>query len=192
MRVLKYDNEKQIVYGEIYAPGVPDAHGDFMTEDTIIDMAHNFLANNRVEKIDVNHDHNQISAVVVESFIARKNDPDFIEGSWVTGVKVNDQDTWNKIKKGELNGFSLDGKALGSMKEIEIEIPESVEGRTTKSEEDNHEHTFTVKFDEEGNFMGGGTDEVNGHSHKITKGTVTESVEGHNHRFSFVEVLTNG
>jgi len=191
MRVLKYDDEKQIVYGEVYAPGVPDAHGDFMTEDSILDMAHNFLANNRVEKIDRNHDHNQIDAVVVESFIARPGDPDFIVGSWVAAVKVHDPETWGQIKKGDLNGFSLDGAAKGSITELEVEIPDFVEGRTTKAEDD-HDHTFKVAFDDEGNFVGGETDEVAGHIHAIVKGTVTEEAGGHNHRFSYIEALIDG
>lgn len=191
MRVLKYDNERQIVYGEVYAPGIPDAHGDFMTEEAIMDMAHKFLANNRVEKIDVNHDHDQIDAAVVESFIARDGDPDFIKGAWVCGVKVNDARVWAAVKKGELNGFSMDGVGLGSMTEIEIELPEFVEGRTTKADDD-HGHTFRVQFDEEGNFLGGTTDEVLGHSHKIIKGTITEKSDGHSHRFSYIEALIDG
>jgi len=192
MRVLKLDDERQIVYGEVYAPGVPDAHGDFMTEDTIMDMAHKFLKNLHGLNIDTNHDHQKVDAAVVESFVAREGDPDFIPGSWVAGVKIEDAETWTKVKKGELNGFSIDGTAVGSIQEIEIEVPEFVEGRTTKAEADEHSHTFKVKFGPEGEFLGGETSKVRGHVHKIVRGTLTEVADGHAHRFSYVEALING
>jgi hypothetical protein len=190
MRVLKIDEELQLVYGEVYSPGVPDAHGDFMTETTIRKMAHGFLENMRVAKIDTNHDHELVDAVVVESFLAREGDPDFIPGSWVAGVHIKDPEVWASVKKGELNGFSIDGKAVGSITEIEIEVPDFVEGRTTKSEANGHSHRFKVHLEEDGTLIGGVTDEVLGHKHEIKRGTVTEEAEGHVHRFSFVELLT--
>jgi len=190
MRVKKSDEELQIVWGEVYAPGLPDSQGDFMSAETIRKMAHDFMANMRVGQIDTNHNNELVDAVVVESFIARDGDPVFIPGSWVAGVHIRDADTWEAVKKGEFNGFSVEASAKGRDVEIEIEVPEYVDGET--SEVDGHTHKFRVFFDEEGNFLGGVTDDEQDHQHEIIKGTVTEKAKGHTHRFSFYEVFLNG
>lgn len=189
LTLRKYDEELQIVYAEVYAPGVPDSQGDFMVSEEIRKAAHNFLKQMRVDQIDVNHNNELTGAFVVESFIARKGDPEFISDSWVVGVHIPDPDLWGQVKKGELNGFSMEAVVRRTQREIEIEVPETVVGKTDSVQ--NHTHTFTVKFSEEGDFLGGSTNDVNGHSHKITKGTATDTADGHTHRFSFVEAFVN-
>src|SRR5690606_23799098 len=88
---------QQIVYGEVYAPGQVDSHGDFMTAKTIEAMAQRFLKSGLVKNIDTEHDLQQNGSEVVESFIARKGDPDFAEGAWVLGVHVSDPQLWAKV-----------------------------------------------------------------------------------------------
>ena len=107
----KSDAKKQIVFGEVYAPNVRDTDGNFMTAETIEKMAHDFLANKKNAQISKNHKGNTDKGVVVESFIVRKGDPDFAEGAWVVGVHVPDKEIWQQIEKGELTGFSIEGKA---------------------------------------------------------------------------------
>lgn len=60
-----------------------------------------------------------------------------------------------------------------------------IKGTTSLHEE--HMHQFFVTYDEDGNFLGGTTDEVDGHTHVIKAGTVTEESNGHRHRFSSVD-----
>ena len=43
MAISKLDHELQVVYGEVYAPGFPDSQGDFMTRETIREMAFEFM-----------------------------------------------------------------------------------------------------------------------------------------------------
>jgi hypothetical protein len=183
--VRKADDEKQIVYGEVYAPGVPDSQGDVMTAEEIEKTAYGFMEAMRLTKIDTNHDLQDNGSYVVESFIARKGDPTFIEGSWVIGLKVPDKKLWKMVKSGELNGFSFDGEGYGTEKKVTVDLPEKLNGVTQEAED--HVHTFVVKFDATGQFLGGETDTVDGHKHKIVKGTATEQAMGHRHRFSFVE-----
>jgi hypothetical protein len=190
VQIKKVDEELQIVYAEVYVPNVPDSDNDFMTVETVREMAHGFLAEGRVTKVDVEHSKDDIQAAVVESFVARKGDPDFIVDSWVTGIKIYDPEIWELVKSGEINGFSLDGIGQGVDTELEIEIPEFVIGETDK--EEGHVHIFKVYFDEEGNFMGGKTiDEDSDHVHLIKRGTLTEDADDHAHRFSFIEVYQN-
>ena len=80
-----------------------------MTAETIEDMAHDFLANGKNSQISTDHDGYTDKGVVVESFIAREGDPDFIAGSWVVGVYVPDPEIWVLIENGDLTGFSIEG-----------------------------------------------------------------------------------
>lgn len=190
-KIAKTDDEKQIAYGIVYEPGVPDSWGDFMSAETIERAAHNFLANGLVSAIDTEHDLQDNGCLVVESFIARKDDPDFPVGAWVMGVYVPDADMWAKVKKGEIGGLSLYGQAYRADEESELtlEIPDDglIWGET--QEASGHSHKYIVKYAEDGTFLGGSTDEVDGHSHVITRGTVTDADVGgdHSHRFNFLE-----
>lgn len=106
------DAPKQIVYGEVYAPLVEDSHGDWMTAEQIELMAHKFMKSGRVKALDREHNLKETGAVVVESFIARKGDPDFAEGAWVLGCHVADSELWAAIEKGEVTGFSMYGQGV--------------------------------------------------------------------------------
>ena len=105
----KSDSKKQIVFGEVYVPDRKDTDGNFMKAETIEKMAHDFLANKKNSQISKSHDGNSDKGVVVERFIVRKGDPDFVEGAWVVGVHVPDEKIWKQIEKGELTGFSIEG-----------------------------------------------------------------------------------
>ena len=186
MAISKLDHELQVVYGEVYAPGFPDSQGDYMTRETIREMAFEFMRKGNGANIDVQHSQEQSGAYVVESFIARDDDSVFIPGSWVIGVKVPDPELWAQIKSGELNGFSLDGKAMRVDSVLEIDMPDFLRGETEAAA--GHSHTFHVRYDDQGNFLGGMTGPgPDGHVHKILRGTATEDTDGHSHRFSFVE-----
>ena len=189
--VKKLDQDEQIVFGEVYAPGFPDSQGDYMSAEEIRKMAYGFLRKGLTSNIDSDHSQVPNGSYVVESFIARDDDPTFIPGSWVLGVKVPDSAIWRRVKSGELNGFSLDGFGVRTDKPFVVDMPELLKGETTETEA--HTHTFVVKFDRDGNFLGGMTNPApDGHVHRIVRGTVTEPSMGHVHRFSFVEGVLNG
>ena len=190
VQIKKLDKEEQVVFGEVYAPGFPDSQGDYMSAEQIKKMAYNFMRKGVTSNIDVEHTQQRSGSYVVESFIARDDDPVFIPGSWVIGVKVPDPKVWGLVKSGELNGFSLDGCGIRTDSVFVVEMPELLKGETTDSA--GHRHVFTVKFDQAGNFLGGQTDPgPDGHIHVIKRGTVTEPAALHSHRFSFVEGVLN-
>jgi len=180
--------DEHLVYGEVYAPDRPDAQGEFMRKDSIQKMAHDFARAGRFSQIDVMHNNKVVPGLcAVESFIARKGDPDFIEGSWVIGMHVPNEDLWERIKKGDINGFSMEAFVTRHDQNLDIEIPPVVSGTTSKT--DDHQHKFFVNYDRDGKFTGGITDHVNGHSHRIAAGTHTETSIDHSHRFSSVDDL---
>lgn len=182
-------DEQQVVMGEVYAPMIPDSDGEYMDAKGIRDMAYKFMGDMKLDQIDRQHT-NELStgAHVVESFIAREGDPLFIPGAWVVGVHIPDATDWAKVKKREINGFSMQALVKKTPVDVTIDVPPIIEGVTMKAE-DGHEHRFYVAYDSTGKFLGGKTDTVNGHVHPIKHGTMTDSVAGHTHRFSYADMI---
>lgn len=188
--IVKKSSEpaQRLVWGVVYAPNVPDSDGEFMTAGTIQKMAYDFMRKLAQDKVDHEHNNELTPGVcIVESFVARKGDPDFPEGAWVACAHVNDDALWDKVEKGEINGFSVEAMVLREPQEVELDFPPIIHGFTTKSEE--HEHEFYISYDENAKFRGGVTNTVNGHSHVIKAGTHTEEAAGHTHRFNAVDQI---
>lgn len=185
--VVKSDDQ-HLIFGEVYSPMRPDAQGEYMTAGDIQKMAHEFIRSGKADRIDVMHGNKTVTgASVVESFVADEGDTRFLPGSWVIGMHVPDPALWSSIKKGEINGFSMEALVTRHDMEVDVEIPPVVTGLTSK--QDDHQHKFFVTYDQKGQFKGGITDVVNGHSHAIVAGTHTQPSNGHNHRFSSVDTV---
>jgi predicted ABC-type ATPase len=177
--VKRMDMEKQIVYGEVYAPNALDTYGEFMTAEDIEVMAHRFMQLDLSGVIDTQHDQNPNGAYPVESFIARENDPDYVAGAWVLGVKCPG-DVWQRVKSGELNGFSFQCLVKPISVAVESLTIRDHVGATELF--DDHNHTFFVSVDESGNVTGGVTSKAaDGHFHEISKASITDGP--HHHRF---------
>lgn len=175
------NTEEQIVYGEVYAPGILDAHGDVMPAKDIKKMAHDFMQLSYAQNaIDTNHDQQSNGAYPVESFIAREGDPDYTPGAWVLGVKIADSQLWEMVKKGDLNGYSFQARVYKRPKYVEIEVESDNFLRTEEAA--GHTHFAYIELDENGRVLGGMTSLDYGHKHNITAGTATEKADGHAHR----------
>jgi len=186
VRITKVDEDQRLVFGEVYAPNVPDTQGDFMTTEEIQKMAWEFLATGKADNIDISHSLEKSGCKVVESFVAREGDPDFIEGAWVLGVWCPDE-VWEQVKSGELNGFSFFGSTEKYPATVLIEVVKQIAGITKKSTVDIipvHEHAFIINLDNKGVIVSGKTDMVESHYHEIKAGTATEFELDHNHRFA--------
>ena len=192
VRVLKLDEEEHIVMGVVYAPDVPDSHGDFMSAPEIKKALYGFMKRGDMGCVDIMHDNKRYGCNIVECFLARDGDPDFpIPGAWVAAVWCPDP-IWDRVKAGELNGFSMEALAFREEKEMEMDFPPALKGLTTK--EDDHEHEYEILFTPEGDFIGGRTSIAMGadgkaHYHAIVKGVKTEETNGHSHRFAFLEQM---
>jgi hypothetical protein len=191
--IKKFDAARQMIWTEVYVPYVPDSQGDFMSPAEIESTAYNFMRGQRMYNVDTEHDLSKNDTVVIESFIARKGDEDFIPGSWVVGMHVVNPKMWAKVEKGEVNALSMYGSGSREDAVIEIEIPDDgiVKGDTHDSQ--NHKHAFYLQFDEHGKVIKGHTDSITvggqAHSHVIKGGTVTEPAAGHAHRYSVSDAL---
>ncbi len=188
--IKKFDDEKRIAFGEVYVPDVIDTHGDFMSKATIEQMAYAFLGSGKVNRIDKNHDLVETGSSVVESFIARAGDSEFIPGSWVLAVHIPDDDLWGAVKSGELNGFSMYGIVNKRVERIvEIDIPDDGKLIGKTAEYEGHIHKYTVQFGDDGAVTGGSTDWVDGHCHEIRCESVTEAGNGHTHRYNILDAV---
>jgi hypothetical protein len=102
-----------------------DAQGNpfhvYFSKDTIKKIARKFFEYNKQNNTDINHDDNiSTSNTLLESWIVE--DPKMDKstsmgfnvpaGTWMASYKINDEYTWNKIKNGELNGYSIAGNFI--------------------------------------------------------------------------------
>ena len=93
----------------------------YFSKETVQKIAKKFLADNNTHNTDVNHDDNVVAEnTLLESWIVQDSKMDKAtalgfdvpDGSWMVSYKINNKDTWNKIKEGSLNGFSVTGSFL--------------------------------------------------------------------------------
>jgi len=115
--ILKSDEDQRLVYGWasiILENGEPvtDSQGDIISESDLIKAAHNYISQYREAK--EMHSGGQIGEVV-ESLVFTKDVQDALGISlgkigWFIGVKINDQDLFNKFKTGEYSMFSIGGR----------------------------------------------------------------------------------
>lgn len=136
VKVIKSDDEaERLVYGIVYEPDTIDAHGDFADAKTIEKAAHEFMLKYR--QIDKKHDFVAGVGEVVESYIApadmELNGETVKKGTWILTTKV-DEETWEAVKEGEFQGYSLAGIAETEMVEKEV----------TKTEEKQKESLFQL------------------------------------------------
>lgn len=181
--IKRLDEDRRLVFGEVYAPDVLDTYGEYMTAEDIELMAHRFMKLDLENVIDTNHDNVPNGSYPVESFIARADDPHFTEGAWVLGVKVPDDLVWASVKGGELNGFSFQSMVKPVEHRVKLSIIRDHVGITEGGGADTHFHTFFVQVDDTGRVVFGQTSFDHGHSHRIRRASVTETVNTHNHRF---------
>lgn len=126
IKIQLADEEKYMVYSAVLVPDKPiyrrNEDGDEFyiefTKESIEKMAQEYLMNYRQNEITLDHATMANDITLVESWI--KTDmykdksvaiglsEDLPIGTWIAGLKVNQIDAWNRIKNGELRGFSVE------------------------------------------------------------------------------------
>jgi hypothetical protein len=177
---------ERVVFAEVLIPDTPNVYGDYWTRETIKEAAYMFMREGF--GIDVEHDNFDVTGpvYVIEFFLARDGDPDFIPGSWVVGMKIEDDQLWERVLNNDLNGYSYEALVSFLSATLQIDDDGVRVGFTEADLTDGHKHAFMVMVDENNRPISGGTDEENGHSHTISGHTVTDETDGHTHRFTLV------
>ena len=93
----------------------------YFSQDTIKKIAKKFFEYNKMNNTDINHDDNVTTGnTLLESWIVEDPNMDkskamgfnVPKSTWMVSYKINDEETWNKIKNGELNGYSIAGNFI--------------------------------------------------------------------------------
>ncbi|MBK8940962.1 MAG: hypothetical protein IPM79_25935 [Polyangiaceae bacterium] len=107
-------NDERYVLGIVLEPEVVDAQGDIYSADEIRAAAHRFMEEfgglGLMHRLRVN---DQVK--VLESYLAPT---DFTvgeltvrKGTWMLAVRVLSDELWDRVKSGDLTGFSIGGSA---------------------------------------------------------------------------------
>lgn len=119
--------EKRIISGPLMLADTPifrsdSTHGDYyvmFSKDTIFKIAQKFFKKGYQANVNIDHDPSKKvdDVVMFESFISDKDRgilpmkgfEDAPDGSWFGSFKVENDDTWEKVKNGDVKGFSVEG-----------------------------------------------------------------------------------
>lgn len=141
------DGEKQIAYAAVLIPNEPDKQGDVIPPYVVERSAHEYMAEYR--KMDSDHDLEDDAGVPVESWILKDeetfetpdgNEVTYPAGTWILAKRFVD-DEWERVKSGELNGFSIYGAGtpidVGELKsEVKRASTEANPDQTMKNDDD--------------------------------------------------------
>src|SRR5690606_1112254 len=113
--IVKVNSEERIVTGIVLKPNVEDLQGDIVSEEEIRKAMFSFMEwfgtlgymhkdYNRNLKLIENYQAPQDLTFTIggERVIVKK-------GTWLMTVKVNDDEIWEKVRAGEITGFSVKG-----------------------------------------------------------------------------------
>jgi hypothetical protein len=120
------DDDKRIVLGPAMIPDLKifrkDKDGNpyyvYFSENTIKMIAEKYMRNKYLDNNDEMHNGTAVKDVYVyESWIKEHEEDkankygyaDLPIGTWFVAMKVRNDETWNKIKEGQLRGFSVSG-----------------------------------------------------------------------------------
>lgn len=118
-------DEKHMVYGAVLRPDFPiyryDGENEYyleFTSESIERMARDYMMNYRQGNVTIQHEEYANEVFMVESWIKQDMDKDksvsvgldksLPIGTWFCGFYVNNNDIWDRIKSGELKGFSVE------------------------------------------------------------------------------------
>lgn len=122
-RVFLESEERHMVYGAALIPdkdiyrnnGEQEFYISF-TKESIEKMSQDFMKNYRQNEVTLDHDEMANDITITESWLVEDPYKDKAnalginvpKGSWMIGMKVNQIDVWDRVKSGELKGFSVE------------------------------------------------------------------------------------
>lgn len=116
-------DERHICYGPALIPnkdiyrnnGEQEFYINF-SEESISKMSQEFMKNYKQHEVNLQHEDDVDEVFVCESWVVEDPYKDKANalgfnvpsGTWMVGMKVNNVDVWEKVKEGELKGFSVE------------------------------------------------------------------------------------
>ena len=120
------DDDKQLLIGPALIPnkdivrvnGAGEKYMVFFTPETVEQAAHLFMKQARTAATTVDHERPADDVFIFESWTIENSKTDKAAlygfddlpvGTWMVAVKVENGDLWQRVKAGELRGFSIEG-----------------------------------------------------------------------------------
>lgn len=117
--VFKIDPERRMVYGwalvsTVGGQEITDRQNDVVSTDDVRDAAHDFIQKRTLGRMhETFADIGEIrESVVLDKGIQDALGIDLGMEGWFVGVHVKDDQTWDRVKKGELCAFSIGGTGV--------------------------------------------------------------------------------
>ncbi len=130
VEIFKRDDEQRLITGPVLIPETFDLQNDIISSDEIMKAAHGYMIklcfqndpdflvelglSKRSERGFMHVEFTRKIAVV-ESYQApvdfEMNGRAVTKGTWIMTVKVFDDEVWNLVKAGKINGFSIGGRS---------------------------------------------------------------------------------
>lgn len=123
------EEDEQILVGPAMVPDMDIARKDNKTKqtyfvrfskDVIARIAEKFMRELRNRETNIQHEENEAGAYVMETWLV-ESESDKLNtvygfnvpvGTWAIKMRVEDPETWQMVKDGKLNGFSIEGSFL--------------------------------------------------------------------------------
>jgi hypothetical protein len=146
VELKEIDGEKRILMGAALVPNkqIYRKNGDkefyiYFSEETVRKASELFLMRANQNNATLEHEKKMLDGMsVVESWIIEDEKQDksakygfnLPKGTWMISMKVNNDEIWNKVKAGEVKGFSIEGYFVDK---YEMSLQESEEDRLIKA-----------------------------------------------------------
>jgi len=127
-KIVRYEfnDDERTVSGVSVSADTPiyrhDDSGEYyvvFTKKAIKDIIHDYARNNRFNNVNIEHNSNDVVDGVYmigsyqvdneKGFTAPERFKDVTDGSWITTYKIENEDLYQRIKSGEVTGFSIEG-----------------------------------------------------------------------------------
>lgn len=130
--------DKHLIVGAVLVPDKPiyrnNGKEEFyiqFSKDTIEKLAYEYLMNGRMYSVTTDHKDIADDICLVESWIkTSENDKsndygmNLPIGTWLVSMKVENEDVWQRVKDGELKGFSIE--SFVNLDEIKLQKQENI------------------------------------------------------------------
>jgi hypothetical protein len=142
VELKEVDGEKRILMGAALVPNkqIYRKNGDkefyiYFSEETVRKASELFLMRANQNNATLEHEKKMLDGMsVVESWIIEDEKQDksakygfnLPKGTWMISMKVNNDEIWNKVKAGEVKGFSIEGYFVDK---YEMSLQETEEDR---------------------------------------------------------------
>jgi hypothetical protein len=146
VELKEVDGEKRILMGAALVPNkqIYRKNGDkefyiYFSEETVRKASELFLMRANQNNATLEHEKKMLDGMsVVESWIIEDEKTDksklynfnLPKGTWMISMKVNNDEIWNKVKAGEVKGFSIEGYFVDK---YEMSLQETEDDRLIKA-----------------------------------------------------------